>query len=217
MASSAPSSTTALVAVFTAAALLATTASAHGCMTQPRSRGCLVAGRTFLPQIMDASAPRDYCCQCQNAGGVSITRGGYGSRWTPYEPMTSTRGNFGLCGDPVGNFDHMQGGKFTNPPSMPYVASYAPGGVANFEFDATAGHVRALVLHGTAPSRRVCPPTTDIVPNVFVPLGTGRLPRVLPVRRQQHAERRHFVAGLWGALPLPRACPARLVRVRQRH
>lgn len=46
-----------------------------------------------------------------------------------------------MCGDPVGNDNHMRSGTFANPESMPYVKKYAPGSVANFEYDATANHV----------------------------------------------------------------------------
>lgn len=45
-----------------------------------------------------------------------------------------------MCGDMIGDNDHMKAGKFRNPITMPFVARYEPGSVANFEFDATANH-----------------------------------------------------------------------------
>jgi Lytic polysaccharide mono-oxygenase, cellulose-degrading len=69
-----------------------------------------------------------------------MVRGGYGTRWSPYEPLVRPGGRLGLCGDPVGDNSHMRSGRFANPPSMSYVKRYAPGSVANFEFDVTANH-----------------------------------------------------------------------------
>jgi Lytic polysaccharide mono-oxygenase, cellulose-degrading len=54
--------------------------------------------------------------------------------------MTSSRPGFGMCGDEVGKSDFMKSGKYANPPSMPYSATYKPGQVANFAYDFTANH-----------------------------------------------------------------------------
>jgi hypothetical protein len=54
--------------------------------------------------------------------------------------MDYVRKGFGMCGDPADQSDFMRSGKFANPPSMPYVRTYAPGSIANFEFDATTNH-----------------------------------------------------------------------------
>lgn len=73
---------------------------------------------------------------CLNAGGTGAVSSA--GPWTPYEPMKGNmRGGFGICGDPVGNEDHMKTGQYANPKSMPFAAKYEAGGVANFEFDAT--------------------------------------------------------------------------------
>lgn len=115
---------------------LASVAFSHGFVTDPRCRGALKTQRNVKPQIIDDSAPIDYCPHCQNAGGTKAV--GSAGPWRPYEPMKGNdRGGFGICGDPVGNNDHMKTGQFANPPSMPFVKNYESGGVANFEFDAT--------------------------------------------------------------------------------
>lgn len=114
--------------------------SGHGLLTYPRCRGALITGRNINPQVLSENAPRDYCAHCLNANGVYHTRGGYGSVWSPYKPMESRRGGFGLCGDNKNSNDHMKIGKYANPPDMPFTANFAPGSVANFEFDATANH-----------------------------------------------------------------------------
>jgi predicted carbohydrate-binding protein with CBM5 and CBM33 domain len=128
-----------LLAAAAVLSLLAATTDAHGFVSQPRMRGALKCQRNVVPQVMDASAPIDYCPHCLNAGGVG--RVSAAGPWAPYEPMKGNkRGGFGICGDPAGSDDHMKTGKFANPPSMPFVADYTAGGVANFEFDATANH-----------------------------------------------------------------------------
>lgn len=50
------------------------------------------------------------------------------------------RAGFGMCGDRKGDHSHMRSGRLANPPSTPYVATFAPGSVANFEVDFTANH-----------------------------------------------------------------------------
>lgn len=47
----------------------------------------------------------------------------------------------------MGEYHHVKGGKYANPPSMPSVRNYQPGGVANFEFDATT-NVRESPISG---------------------------------------------------------------------
>lgn len=120
------------------AALFAGTSRGHGLMTDPRPRGALKTQRGVEPKVMDPAAPIDYCPHCQNAGGTGTVK--KAGPWSKYDPMKTSRGGFGLCGDPVGGNDHMKKGKFANPDSMPYVRKYKPGSVANFEFDATTNH-----------------------------------------------------------------------------
>jgi hypothetical protein len=107
------------------------TAGAHGFVTQPRQRGALKTQRSVVPKIMDPNAPIDYCPHCQNSGGIGKVKAG--GPWKPYKPFEYKRRGITMCGDPVGNSDHSSKGKFANPSSTLFAASYAPGGVANFE------------------------------------------------------------------------------------
>jgi predicted carbohydrate-binding protein with CBM5 and CBM33 domain len=121
-------------------AALAAAASAHGMTSDPRIRGALKCDRDVTPQTMDDNAKQDYCSHCLNAGGTGAVAAA-GGAWTPYEPMKGNkRRGFGICGDVAGSDDHMKTGVFANPATMPSVADYTRGGVANFEFDATANH-----------------------------------------------------------------------------
>lgn len=118
-------------------------ARSHGFVTDPRGRGGFKCHRNVHPKVLNSNAVTDYCPHCLNAGGVSKVRSHtYAGRWRKYEPMKGNhRGGFGICGDPVGNHDHMKGGKFADPNRGSLVArEYTAGQVANFEFDATANH-----------------------------------------------------------------------------
>lgn len=127
-----------MVGSILAMAMVFCTVSGHGLMTGPRCRGALETERSGVEDIATGTTI-DYCPHCQNAGGTGMVK--EAGPWTPYDPMSgSKRGGFGLCGDPVGGDDHMKSGKFANPASMPYVANYAPGSVANFEYDFTTNH-----------------------------------------------------------------------------
>jgi Lytic polysaccharide mono-oxygenase, cellulose-degrading len=85
-----------------------------------------------------SSFPLPETAHCLNCGGVgSVAKGG---PWKIFAPFDYARGGITLCGDPVGTDDHTRKGKFANPASMPYVATYAPGSIANFEYDITAHH-----------------------------------------------------------------------------
>lgn len=79
---------------------------------------------------------------CLNAGGTGAVSK---SPYTPYAPMDGNkRDSFGICGDKKGNDDHMKTGKYANPKSKPFAATYKSGSVANFEFDATTKYVSIL-------------------------------------------------------------------------
>lgn len=72
---------------------------------------------------------------------IAPTGGPSGKRWAPYTPLKgNTRSGFGICGDRAGSNDHMKSGRYRNPPSKPFVATYKAGGVANFEYAVTANH-----------------------------------------------------------------------------
>lgn len=106
-------------------------ASGHGFMTEPRQRGSLQTQRPVKPQVMTEDAEIDYCPHCLNCGGVgNVAKGG---PWKIYSPFEYARKGITMCGDPVGNDDHMRSGKFANPPSMKFAATYKPGSIANFE------------------------------------------------------------------------------------
>lgn len=119
-------------------AAAAATAAGHGLLIEPRQRGSLNTQRNIPNAVMDPAAPIDYCPHCLNCGGVgSVMKGG---PWNTFAPFDYTRGGITMCGDPVGNDDHMRSGMFANPPSTPFAATYAPGSVANFAYDVTAHH-----------------------------------------------------------------------------
>jgi Lytic polysaccharide mono-oxygenase, cellulose-degrading len=78
-----------------------------------------------------------------HSGGIILTRlddNGVQIPFTKYDPMNSRRGGFGMCGDHRGESKFMRYGEFANPPSMPYVETYQPGGIMNLEYDFTANH-----------------------------------------------------------------------------
>lgn len=58
-----------------------------------------------------------------------------------FEPLNGKfRQGVSLCGDKSDNNDHTAEGQFGAPDSLPFVASYTAGGVANFQFDITTPH-----------------------------------------------------------------------------
>jgi hypothetical protein len=113
------------------AAVCLVTVDAHGFVSQPRQRGSLRSQRSLVPQVMDPTAPIDYCPHCQNCGGVGGVR--KGGPWKMYAPFEYSRGGITMCGDPVGKNDHTNKGQYANPASMPFAATYKPGSIANFE------------------------------------------------------------------------------------
>jgi hypothetical protein len=120
------------------------TVGAHGFVTQPRQRGALKTQRSVVPKIMDPNAPIDYCPHCQNCGGIGKVKAG--GPWKPYKPFEYKRRGITICGDPVGNRDHSSKGKFANPSSTLFAATYAPGGVANFECKSNFVACSSLVI-----------------------------------------------------------------------
>lgn len=98
--------------------LLPSLADCHGLMTIPRQRGCLNTQRNIPNRVLDSSAPIDYCPHCLNCGGVGNVR--KGGPWKMFSPFDYERKGITMCGDAVGNNDHMRSGSFANPPSMPY-------------------------------------------------------------------------------------------------
>eukprot|EP00898_Chlorokybus_atmophyticus_P003923 jgi/Chlat1/4531/Chrsp29S04449 len=112
------------------AALLATlaanveVASAHGYMAYPATRGCM----SFLgwPQV-----PPNYCCFCNNAGGVGVV---------------GAADQHGLCGDPYsGPQEHMS-------PDGQYalgiiVATFNAGDVVDIHIKITSHHMGAFEFY----------------------------------------------------------------------
>jgi Lytic polysaccharide mono-oxygenase, cellulose-degrading len=120
------------------------TVDAHGFVSQPRQRGSLRSQRSLVPQVLDPTAPIDYCPHCQNCGGVGGVR--KGGPWKMYAPFEYARGGITMCGDPVGKNDHTSKGQYANPASMPFAATYKPGSVANFECTSNQSHASVFLV-----------------------------------------------------------------------
>lgn len=75
--------------------------------------------------------------------GVNVLKSfASGGVWEPFEPLEGKfRDGVSLCGDPEGGAaDFSRTGRFGPPHAMPFVASYKPGEVAEFEFDLNTPH-----------------------------------------------------------------------------
>lgn len=64
-----------------------------------------------------------------------------GGKFEMFEPLKGKfRKGLSFCGDKPGSNDHSPKGKYGAPASLPFVASYKAGGVANFQFDLNTPH-----------------------------------------------------------------------------
>lgn len=114
---------------------------AHGFMATPRSRGAYcndkVGPNVPIPQGCTEAA-KDNCAHCQNGGGVGKVRENLNQRYSRYR--SDNRMHAGLCGDELGNADHMIGGMYVPFDKAPIVAGYEPGSVVDFAVQIDTNH-----------------------------------------------------------------------------
>lgn len=106
-----------VIAIFILSFLTHVTPShSHGMMCEPRHRAAYLNNQKCETQTsVGRSGPRDYCGHCLNGGGTGTVGGNIKNGWTKYDPINNPQESLsraGLCGDPLGNNDHMLGGKF---------------------------------------------------------------------------------------------------------
>ena len=109
-------------------------------MHTPRSRGayCKHEKTKSTIDFPGACDNIDYCPHCLNGGGKGAVVTALKNNFTPYR--SDNRKRAGLCGDPLGNNDHMLGGKFLPFDKAPIVAGYEPGSFIDFELQMDTHH-----------------------------------------------------------------------------
>ncbi len=112
---------------------------AHGFMKTPRTRGAY-CGIHVNPdrKLPGVCGKIDYSPHCPNGGGVGSVRKALDGNFTPCQ--SDNRMRAGLCGDALGNNDHMVGGKFVPYSKAPIVAGYEPGSNIDFEVNIHSNH-----------------------------------------------------------------------------
>lgn len=121
-------------------------ASAHGMMCQPRQRGAYVSDKCGSNLPIPPSPVVDYCAHCLNGGTVAAVKKHLpADGWREYEPIIDFAGSAtraGLCGDAVGQNDHMLGGTFmpSSYGGAPIVANWTEGATVDFTAELDTNH-----------------------------------------------------------------------------
>ena len=123
-------------------------------MCVPRQRGAYKSRRCGdlpdLDKVMNeagSSADQvviDFCPHCLNGGSSGNVKQNLGSEgWKVHDPINDFDGSAtraGICGDPVGNDDHMIGGTFVNYEKAPIVATWKEGSAVDFSVGIDTNH-----------------------------------------------------------------------------
>lgn len=121
----------------------------HGFMHTPRSRGAYCKGQ-YTKSTIDIEGAcdegnKDYCPHCSNGGGKGAVMAALNGKFTPYRSDNRIRAN--MCGDAVGDNDHMVGGKFVPWDKAPIVAGYEPGSHIDFELQMDTHHNGFIIFY----------------------------------------------------------------------
>lgn len=115
-------------------------------MCTPRQRGAYISQKCGYNLASPKNPITDFCAHCLNGGTVATVGAHLPSRgWSLYEPtknfdLSATRA--GLCGDPIGRFDHMIGGDFVplSYRTVPIVEHYKTGSEIDFVAEIDTNH-----------------------------------------------------------------------------
>lgn len=127
---------------------LVSCAFSHGIMIIPNQRGTLTREdfNSIAPEI-NPDAETDFRSHfpagdkdgTPGAGKASQERAAGPAGWIPFQPISSTyKWHSGVCGDLIGNPDHMRGGKYYNGGQI--VATYKQGSKISIKINMIAHH-----------------------------------------------------------------------------
>lgn len=116
----------------------------HGLLCTPRQRGAYISDKCGSNLPIPANPIIDYCAHCLNGGTVATVQQNLPkSGWHLYDPINNFKlsaKRAGLCGDPLGDNDHLIGGQFMPYKKVPIVATYKVGSNIDFEVEIDTNH-----------------------------------------------------------------------------
>lgn len=117
----------------------------HGFMKTPRARGAYRSEKVKPDIAVPEGGEIDYCPHCQSGGGVELVKKALNQNFTPYR--SDRRQRAGLCGDKIGNNDHMIGGIHVPWKTAPIVEHYKKGAVVDFSVQIDTNHNGFMVFY----------------------------------------------------------------------